>query len=69
MPAGNEVVVIDNVRELITKATFAVAVCLGLELSVSVTAKVKLPMTVGVPLKTPAALRLSPAGTPVAAQV
>ena len=59
----------DSIAVLITKETLEVAVCLGLELSVTVTDKVKAPTAVGVPLKTPAALRVSPAGIPVAVQV
>jgi hypothetical protein len=45
------------------------AVCCGVELSVTLTVTLKLPRLDGVPLKTPPALRLKPAGSPVALQL
>jgi hypothetical protein len=45
------------------------AVCCGVELSVTVTLTLKVPVLLAVPLNAPAALKLIPAGRPVALQV
>jgi hypothetical protein len=57
-------------RETIVNGKVVDAGCCGLALSLSVTVTLNVPAAVGVPLNTPAELRVSPAGIPrVAAKV
>ncbi len=59
---GTEFVVIASVLRTIEIVKFAVAVCCGVKESAAFTVKVLLPAAVGVPLITPAADNVSPAG-------
>lgn len=68
VPPGRELVVIAR-GELITRVRLAVAVSFGLVESVTVTATVKVPVAVGVPVIWPLGLMESPVGKPVAVKV
>ncbi len=60
MPLGSAVVVMNTVLTAIVRA--CVAVCLGVEESVTVAVKVKLPAPDGVPLRIPVLLKAKPGG-------
>ena len=60
MPLGSAVVVMNKVSTAIVKD--CVAVCAGVEESVTVAVKVKLPAPEGVPLRIPVVLNAKPGG-------
>jgi hypothetical protein len=63
VPEGRDVVVMSSAGGAMTSETEVDAVCAGLEESVMVAVKLKVPFAVGVPEITPVlAARLSPAG-------
>jgi hypothetical protein len=65
---GNAAVEIVKAEAIDSENVFD-AVCCGVELSATVTATLKVPALVGVPLNTPSRLRLIPVGSPFALQL